>query len=81
MASRDANCGIPALIGPGVNGELYEPYSPDDLRGRLQALVDDPATAARWGENVPTVKSIEIDAHEWEGRYAEVTGGAALAAV
>jgi glycosyltransferase involved in cell wall biosynthesis len=65
--------GIPGLISPGVNGALYEPYSPDQLRSRLQALVDDPATAATWGEHVPAVKSIEADAREWEVRYAEVT--------
>lgn len=64
--------GLTGLVTDGVNGFLYDAYSPDDLRDRLQRFVDDPALAARLAGAAPPVKSIDDDAAEWERRYETV---------
>jgi glycosyltransferase involved in cell wall biosynthesis len=64
--------GIPELLHDGVNGFLYEAFRPDELRERMQRFVDDPALARRMAAAAPPVKSIAVDADEWERRYASV---------
>ena len=66
--------GIPELISDGVNGFLFDPRQPDELRDCLQRLVDDPSLARRFASRAPHVKSIGRDAAEWEQRYESVLG-------
>ncbi len=68
--------GIPETVRDGVNGRLFDPRSPDALRGILQSLLDDPVERARLASAVTPVKSIAADAVEWEARYAAVLAAA-----
>jgi glycosyltransferase involved in cell wall biosynthesis len=63
--------GIPELVCDGVNGVLYEPSSPTALAAALRALLDQPARIAGMAARIPTVKTIEEDARDWEYRYHE----------
>ena len=65
--------GIADLIADGRNGRLYDPESPGELARVLQSLIDGPAQLDMWAANMPPVKSITDDAHEWARIYAEVT--------
>ena len=62
--------GIPELIDDGVNGLLYEPFRPDELRALMQRCIDDPMLSTRLAAAAPAVKAIDEDAREWEERYA-----------
>lgn len=64
--------GMQELVTDGVNGFLYDAYSADDLRDRLQRFVDNPSLAGRMAALAPAVKRIEDDAREWEHRYESV---------
>ena len=64
--------GIPELVDDGVNGFLYDPFRSAELRDRMQRFVDDPALALRMAAAAPSVKTLAIDANEWEQRYASV---------
>lgn len=66
--------GIPGLVVDGVNGLLYDAYSPAALCTALQPLVDQPSLAAALARQAPAVKSIAQDAAEWEARYSRVCG-------
>jgi glycosyltransferase involved in cell wall biosynthesis len=67
VASRTG--GIPELVTDGVNGLLYEPTSPAALAAVLRTLLDNPRRIVEMAERVPTVKTIEEDARDWERRY------------
>lgn len=64
--------GIPELVVDGVSGLLYDAFSAPALAAQLQSLVDRPAGVARLSGGIPSVKRIEDDAREWEGRYVRV---------
>jgi glycosyltransferase involved in cell wall biosynthesis len=64
--------GIADLVRDGWNGLLVEPGSPSGLAAALRQLVDRPGLLAHLAARLPTVKTIEDDAREWEGRYARV---------
>ena len=61
--------GVPELVEHEMNGLLYEPFDPGSLAGSLQRLIDDRELLAKLSARVPSVKSIEQDAREWEERY------------
>jgi glycosyltransferase involved in cell wall biosynthesis len=42
--------GLPELVRDGETGRLYEPGDADELRLRMTSLLEDPAGAARMGE-------------------------------
>jgi glycosyltransferase involved in cell wall biosynthesis len=62
--------GIPELVSDGVNGVLYDPASPDALAELLRGLVLRPDRIAEMAGRVPVVKTIAVDARDWERRYA-----------
>jgi glycosyltransferase involved in cell wall biosynthesis len=64
--------GIADLIDDGKNGFLYDANSPAALNAALQQLIDDPRRIAEFSLRVPVVKSIAVDAHEWDALYEEV---------
>jgi len=64
--------GIPELVRDGVNGVIYEAYSPAALAAALQPLIDRPELAAAYAAAAPAVKAIAHDCREWEARYEEV---------
>jgi glycosyltransferase involved in cell wall biosynthesis len=61
--------GIPGLVEHGVSGLLYDARSPEDLAGALRQLIDRPALVTELARRLPSVKSIEQDAAEWEAIY------------
>jgi GT2 family glycosyltransferase/glycosyltransferase involved in cell wall biosynthesis len=66
--------GIPELVTHGVNGLLYEAYSPSDLAGTLRTLIENPERVGRLAAGAPSVKGIADDACQWEARYEPVLG-------
>lgn len=65
--------GVPELVAHEINGLLYDPFDAESLATSLQHVIDDRDLVARWSEHIPTVKSIEQDASEWEERYRAVS--------
>lgn len=61
--------GIPELISDGVWGATYEPHSAADLASELAKLISDPERLSRYVAALPPVKSIRVDAADWERRY------------
>ena len=61
--------GLAGLIRDGVDGLLYDAFSPEALRTCLQKLVDDRALLQALSNSAPGVKTIEHDAQEWDARY------------
>ena len=55
----------------GVDGLLYDSQSSTALANALRSLVDNRQRLERFKQNLPSVKSIETDAKEWEDLYAE----------
>jgi glycosyltransferase involved in cell wall biosynthesis len=49
VATRTA--GLVSYIQDGMNGLLAEPNNPDDMRAKIQSILDNPGQAARLGEN------------------------------
>lgn len=68
--------GIPELVTHERNGLIYDAYSSADLATALMRLIDDPSLIDRFREALPTVKTIEENATEWEAIYEEVASRA-----
>jgi hypothetical protein len=51
---------------------LYDANSSSALADALRTLIDDPRRLTEFGRRLPTVKSIVVDAHEWDALYEEV---------
>ena len=66
--------GIADLIRHGENGFLYDAPSASALETALRDLIDHPDRLAEFGRRLPRVKSIAVDADEWDAAYAEVLG-------
>lgn len=64
--------GIADLVDEGTNGFLYDPTSAPALARALGELVDNPSRLTEFSQRLPTVKSITVDAHEWDAMYEEV---------
>jgi glycosyltransferase involved in cell wall biosynthesis len=61
--------GIPGLVEHGRSGLLCEANSSEALAATLQQLIDQPALLAELRQGLPSVKSIEQDARDWEETY------------
>ena len=66
--------GVPELVAHGVNGLLYDAFSPDALRSCLDQLVNDRELVEALARGGLDVKTIEADALEWDARYEQVAG-------
>jgi len=64
--------GIADLVEDGRSGLLYEATSSAGLAGALRKLLDLPQRLAEFSQRLPAVKSIAVDAHEWDALYEEV---------
>ena len=64
--------GIADLVAHGENGLLYDANSSSALADALRTLIDDPRRLTEFGRRLPTVKSIVVDAHEWDALYEDV---------
>lgn len=67
--------GIPELINDGVNGLLFKPGDADDLRGKMQSIIDNPRVIEEFQKNMPGVRSIEDDARQIEEIYKKLILG------
>ncbi len=63
-----------------VNGLLVEPDSVRDLAAALRRLIDEPTLLAGLAAHPMPVKTIEQDAAEWAGVYADVLASTAVMA-
>jgi glycosyltransferase involved in cell wall biosynthesis len=63
--------GIPALLGDGRHGVLYDPASPQALADALRGLLQDPARADALVQGRAPVRTMEADAAGWDDLYAE----------
>ncbi len=61
--------GIPELVNDGVNGLLFNPGDVNDLRAKVQYIIDNSGAIKEFKENIPKVKSIEENAKELEEIY------------
>lgn len=61
--------GIPELVIDGVNGLLFEPQDTNDLREKIQHIIDEPNILEKFKENIPEVKNIEDNIREIEKLY------------
>ena len=64
--------GIPDLVTDGVNGFLFESGSSADLARVLRQLIDRPSFVTELAAGAPPVKTITVDANEWDGVYVKV---------
>ena len=64
--------GIAGLIADGVSGLLFDAGSSSALAQALRSLIDSPATLQALASRLPAVKSIDVDARDWDTRYASV---------
>lgn len=60
------------LVTDGVNGRLYDPAAPAELAAILSALAGNRAPLAAWASALPSIKTIDDEAREWERIYEEV---------
>ncbi len=61
--------GIVDLVEHERSGLLYDAFSPEDLAGCLQRLIDNPGLLEDFRGTLPAVKTIDDDAREWIDRY------------
>lgn len=64
--------GIPELVSDGVNGLLFDPWDKEDLKRKLQYIVDNPAAIRKLAENRPQVKEAEDNALDLEHVYGDL---------
>lgn len=67
--------GIPELINDGVNGLLFNPGDANNLREKMQYIVDNPDVIEKFKEKIPEVKSIEENGREMEELYNRLLSG------
>jgi glycosyltransferase involved in cell wall biosynthesis len=64
--------GIADLVRDGRNGLLFEPGNATDLAAAIRRLATDRSLLRELAAQAPSVKPIEVDAHEWEAEYEQV---------
>lgn len=64
--------GIPELVNNGINGILFNPNDADDLKEKMQYIIDNPDIINKFNGNIPKIKSIEENAEELEEIYAKL---------
>lgn len=60
--------GIPDAVVHAVNGLLFDPRVPGELRRNLQAIVDDPGLLQRL-QGPSSIQTVPQDAAMWQSRY------------
>lgn len=73
IASRAG--GIPELVKDGVNGLLFEPGDVQDLKKKIEYVIDNPALLDKLRQDMPVVKGIEENAGEMEEIYSGLITG------
>ncbi|MEK6733361.1 MAG: glycosyltransferase family 4 protein [Candidatus Omnitrophota bacterium] len=66
--------GIPEFVKDGVNGLLFKSGDVNDLRARIEYIINNPNIMEEFRKNMPDVKSIEENSKEIERIYVELTG-------
>ena len=61
--------GMADLVQHGVNGLLFEVGNADDLRDKVNAIINDRRLLEKLRKGIPHVKTIEEDARDMEERY------------
>jgi glycosyltransferase involved in cell wall biosynthesis len=61
--------GIPETLVDGVNGLLFQPGSVNELRNKMQFIIDHPNIIDIFKSSLPQVKSIQEEINELEARY------------
>lgn len=61
--------GIPELVDDEINGLLFNPGDADDLKEKIQQIIDAPDILEKLKENIPKVKNIEDNVREIEEVY------------
>jgi glycosyltransferase involved in cell wall biosynthesis len=61
--------GIPEVVTDTLNGLLFNPGDVNDLKGKIQYVIDNPDIIDKFKANIPKVKSIEDNASEVENIY------------
>lgn len=69
--------GIPELVQHGRNGLLVETGSADDLRAKMEYLINNPHLLQLYARNIERVKSIQENAREIEQIYEGLVSKAA----
>ncbi len=72
--------GTQDLVADGVNGLLYDAFSPAALARALRSLIDEPQLLEKLAAETPEVKSMRQDASECAGIYRELLSNGASAA-
>lgn len=67
--------GIPELVTDDVNGLLFNPSDANDLRNKIQYIIDNRAAIERFKENMPRIKSIKDNAAELQDIYSMIIAG------
>jgi glycosyltransferase involved in cell wall biosynthesis len=65
--------GIPEFIKDGINGLLFRPSDADDLRAKMQLLIDSPQTIDALRRNIRKPTGIEGNAVSIENIYLDLT--------
>ncbi len=64
--------GMADLVKHGVDGLVFEPGNPVDLRDKINMLIADPELLRKLEKGIPSIKTVEEDAGEMVGRYQEL---------
>jgi glycosyltransferase involved in cell wall biosynthesis len=67
--------GIPESIDDGVNGLLFNPGDINDLREKLEYIINNPGVIQKFKDNLPKIKNIEENASEMEEIYGRLASG------
>lgn len=61
--------GIPEIVQNGINGLLFNPGDVDELREKMQQIINNPSLIEKFRENMPKIRCIEDNAKEIEEIY------------
>lgn len=64
--------GIPELVDDGVNGVLFNPEDVNDLKEKIEYIINNPEIIKKFKDNMPEIKSIEKNAKELEEMYTKL---------
>jgi glycosyltransferase involved in cell wall biosynthesis len=64
--------GISEIVTDGVNGLLFNPGDVNELKEKMQYLIDNPDIIERLRANIPKTRSMEDNGREMEEIYADL---------